>query len=138
MIEFLEKYLLSVPMLLKSQIVRRLNSMLLCLIVILCILLIYVSNRFRQIASVPPDKFIRTNHIEQHSQSRFVDGSTTFGPTTTPTTTYNNETARIENIVNAQRLRIASEMKDFNYTSEMIGLSALTPETNGQPLRSGK
>lgn len=50
-----------------------------------------------------------------------------------------NTTVRIEDVLDAQRQRIAMKMKDFEYTEDMQGgLSSLTPETNGRPLRSGK
>lgn len=50
-----------------------------------------------------------------------------------------NMTVRVEDVLDAQRQRIAMKMKDFEYTDEMQGgLSSLTPETGGRPLRSGK
>lgn len=45
---------------------------------------------------------------------------------------------RTEDIIDAQRREIAAKMDGFEYTEQMKELSALTPETNGQPLQSGK
>lgn len=87
------------------------------------------------------------NHImhphntEQRSQfhnRKYVGGFQTSESATAETTNFINTTVRIEDILDAQRQRIASKMKDFEYTDQMIGLSALTPETNGQPIQSGK
>lgn len=48
-----------------------------------------------------------------------------------------NTTVRLEDVLDAQRQRISIKMKDFEYTEDMLGgLSSLTPETNGRPLRS--
>lgn len=170
-----------------ARMARRLNSVALCVIVILCILLIYASNRISlsPFASAPPDEFMRTiklhnSHRLYHQQNyansnnninnnnnynaidsannrhsakynhimhphnteqrlrKFVGGFQTSESATAATTTFINTTVRIEDIIDAQRQRIASKMKDFEYTEQMIGLSALTPETNGQPLQSGK
>lgn len=167
-----------------ARMARRLNSVALCVIVVLCILLIYASNRISlsPFSSAPPEEFMRSiklhnshrqyhqqnyansnnnynnynaidsanrhsakyNHImhphntEQRSQRKYIGGFQTSESATAATTTFINTTVRIEDIVDAQRQRIASKMKDFEYTEQMIGLSALTPETNGQPLQSGK
>lgn len=164
-----------------SRMARRLNSVALCVIIVLCILLIYASNRISlsPFSSTPPEEFMRTikihnshrqynqqnyypnnnynaidnannrhsakyNHImhphntEQRSHHRFIGGVQTSESATVATTNFINMTVRIEDIVDAQRQRIASKMKDFEYTDQMIGLSALTPETNGLPIQSGK
>lgn len=162
---------------------RRLNPAALCLFILLCILLIYASNRISlsPFASAPPEEYMRSiklhnshrqyhqqsnyannnyngidnsnrrsakyNHImhphntEQRSQyynRKFVGGFQTSESATAETTNFINMTVRIEDIVDAQRQRIASKMKDFEYTEQMIGLTALTPETNGQPIQSGE
>lgn len=164
-----------------GKMARRLNSVALGIIIVLCILLIYASNRISlsPFSSAPPEEFMRSiklhnahrqyhhqsnyannnynsidsrhsakyNHImhphntEQRSQfynRKFVGGFQTSESATAETTNFINTTVRIEDIVDAQRLRIASKMKDFEYTEQMIGLSALTPETNGQPIQSGE
>lgn len=46
-------------------------------------------------------------------------------------------TIKIEDILDAQRKRIALEMEDFPYTNP-IGLHSLTPETNGKQIQNGK
>lgn len=187
---------------------RRLNPAALCVFIVLCILLIYASNRISlsPFTSAPPEEFMRTiklhnahrqyhqqsnnnnnfnsnynnnnnnnngydsnsnsnrhsakyNHImhphntEQRAQlynRKYVGGATANGgaggaggfqtseSATAETTNFINTTVRIEDIVDAQRQRIASKMRDFEYTEQMIGLTALTPETNGQPVQSGK
>lgn len=162
---------------------RRLNPAALCLFILLCILLIYASNRISlsPFASTPPEEYMRSiklhnihrqyhhqsnyannnyngndnsnrhsakyNHImhphntEQRSHyynRKFVGGFQTSESATAETTNFINTTVRIEDIIDAQRQRIASKMKDFEYTEQMIGLTALTPETNGQPIQSGE
>lgn len=189
---------------------RRLNPAALCVFIVLCILLIYASNRISlsPFTSAPPEEFMRTiklhnahrqyhqqatndnnnnlnfnsvynngydsnsnsnnnrhsakyNHImhphntEQRAQlynrkyvgagagagaagGGGIGGFQTSESATAETTNFINTTVRIEDIVDAQRQRIASKMKDFEYTEQMIGLTALTPETNGQPIQSGK
>lgn len=158
---------------------RPLNAVALCVIIILCILLIYASNRISlsSFSSAPPVEFMRNikvhnphrqylnqnyenhnyngidsanrrnakyNHImhphntEQRAHHKFVGGAQTSESATAATTNFINMTVIIEDIIDAQRQRIATKMKDFEYTEQMIGLSALTPETNGQPLQSGR
>lgn len=182
----------------------RINSLGLCVVVVLCILLIFASNRISLLSSspssylsssadspslefsrtfnVPNDRFyqlqsdgnsfdmnVYTNggrsgsrynkimhphNTEQRSQyyHRKYGGSNINNNNNnnnqlnaemaTVLTTNNdvviNTTVRIEDVVDAQRQRIAMKMKDFEYTEDMQGgLLSLTPETNGQPLRSG-
>lgn len=158
---------------------RRLNSIALCVIIGLCILLIYASNRISSppFASAPPDEYIRSmkmhRHREYHHQPyqnrnfneldssnrhsakynqlmhphnteqrsqyysrRFGNGNS--DSATAETTNYINMSIRIEDVIDAQRRRIANKMRDFEYTDQMIGLNALTPETNGQPIQSSK
>lgn len=43
-----------------------------------------------------------------------------------------------EIILDAQRMKIAKAMHDFEFTDGMEGLSDLTPETYGNPIRSGE
>lgn len=119
---------------------RRLNSMPLrwTLIIILCISLIYAYNSIlhRQChQSNDPIRNSNNTNRQPHNtaQSKVVEGFSTVA-----TNTSTNTTVDIEDIVNAERQRIATELKDFNFTEQMVGLSALTPETNGQPLQSGK
>lgn len=163
---------------------RRLNPVVLCLFIGLCILLIYASNRISlsPFSSAPPEEFMRsiklhnTHHQYQHQplnyahnynaienrhsakynhimhphnteqRAQFYNNNRKFvgnfqqtsESATAETTNFINTTVKIEDIVDAQRQRIASKMRDFEYTEQMIGLSALTPETNGQPFQSGK
>lgn len=176
---------------------RRLNPAALCVFIVLCILLIYASNRISlsPFTSAPPEEFMRTiklhnAHRQYHQQSNNnnnfnsiyssnnnnnngydsnsnrhsakynhimhphnteqraqlynrkygggAGGFQTSESATAETTNFINTTVRIEDIIDAQRQRIASKMRDFEYTEQMIGLTALTPETNGQPLQSGK
>lgn len=164
-----------------GKMARRLNPAALCLFILLCILIIYASNRISlsPFSSAPPEEYMRSiklhnshrhhqmnyannnyngndnnnrhsakyNHImhphntEQRSQyynRKFAGGFQTSESATAETTNFINTTVKIEDIVDAQRQRIASKMKDFEYTEQMIGLTALTPETNGQPIQSGK
>lgn len=174
----------------------RINSIGLCVIVVLCILLIFASNRisflsssasssadptsleFSRTFNLPNDRFyslqsngnslgmnlyannraggkynkiMHPHNTEQRSQyyyNRRYSGSNTNNnqlnaETATVLTTNNdviiNTTVRIEDVLDAQRQRISMKMKDFEYTEDMQGgLSSLTPETNGNPLRSGK
>lgn len=165
--------------------VRRLNPIALCVIIVLCILLIFASNRIplSPFSSTPTDEYphsVKLNSIHRYNQyhyqvhpninsynsldnnnrrsakyNRFMHPHNTeqrsqyynrkFGNTlnnldsaTAETTNFYNITVRIEDVIDAQRQRIAQKMKDFEYTEQMIGLSALTPETNGQPVQSGK
>lgn len=156
---------------------RRLNSVAVCVIIGLCILLIYASNRISSppFSSAPPDEYIRSikTHRQYHHQQqqpqqyheldsnrhnvkynqlmhphntdqrgqyfsrRFGGSVPNVDIATAETTNFINTSVRIEDVIDAQRHRIANKMKDFEYTDQMIGLSALTPETNGQPIQSG-
>lgn len=165
---------------LHGKMARRFNSIALGAIIILCILLIYVTNK---ISSPDPtvDEFLqhpiksyRTNRLynnNNHQTSNDIKGFDNsrhmakyshymhngveqrthfshrkFGgagfsnseAATAETTNFVNTSVRIADVIEAQRMRIASKMKDFEYTEQMIGLSALTPETNGQPMQSGE
>lgn len=160
---------------------RRFNSIALGAIILLCILLIYVTNKISSpYPSVDeylqhPIKTYRThrlynnnnhqtnndikafdngrhmakfnhymhNGVEQrthfsHRKFGGVGYSANSESATAETTNFVNTSVRISDVIEAQRTRIASKMKDFEYTEQMIGLSALTPETNGQPIQSGK
>lgn len=163
---------------LHGKMARRLNSIALCVIIGLCILLIYASNRISSppFTSAPPDEYVRSmkiyRHREYHHQPyqnrnfneldsnrhsakynqlmhphnteqrsqyysrRFGNGNMNIA--TAETTNYINMSIRIEDVIDAQRRRIANKMRDFEYTEQMIGLNALTPETNGQPIQSSK
>lgn len=177
----------------------RINSIGLCVIVALCILLIFASNRisflsssspsssaasseFSRTFNLPNDRFyqmqvndnslgmnlyansraggkynkiMHPHNTEQRSQydhrkyggsnnnNNNVNVNQLNAESATVLSTNNdviiNTTVRVEDVLDAQRQRIAMKMKDFEYTEEMQGgLSSLTPETNGRPLRSGK
>lgn len=176
----------------------RINSIGLCVVVVLCILLIFASNRISFLSSSPSisssaasssleysrtfnlpndrfyqlqsdgnsigmnlyansraggkyNKIMHPHNTEQRSQyyHRKYGGSNNNNmnqlnaETATVLTTNNdviiNTTVRIEDVLDAQRQRISMKMKDFEYTEDMEGgLSSLTPETNGRPVRSGK
>lgn len=153
---------------------RRLNSIALCVIIVLCILLIYATNKISlPFSSTPTSDYLRSikhrsfhnvyfnnnlngidnsrhnakynqfmhmHNTEQRTQfsNRKFGGSFSNGESATAeTTNFVNTSVRMEDVIDAQRHRIASKMKDFEYTEQMIGLSALTPETNGQPIQSG-
>lgn len=158
-----------------GKMARRVNSIALGVILGVCILLIYASNRISSPAfsSAPPDEYIRsikTHQRQYHHQTRNFNeidsnrhsakynqlmhphnteqrnlySSRRFGGTyqnvdmaTAETTNYINTSVRVEDVIDAQRRRIANKMKEFEYTEQMVGLSALTPETNGQPIQSG-
>lgn len=164
---------------------RRLNSISLIVIIVLCILLIFATNRlplspFSQ-QTIPENEYMRTlalphdrhhrfpsnpndisvggnlytngrhnskyfkiihpNKIE-HRTHQFSSNSRKFGNEATVSTTNNiiiNTTARMEDVINAQRQRLAKKLQDFEFTSEMgEGLKSLTPETNGRPIQSRK
>lgn len=165
---------------LNGKMARRLNSIALCVIIGLCILLLYASNRITStpFSSAPPDEYVRSiksHHRQYHHQAyqnnrnindvgdinrhsakynqlmhphntdqrgqyfsrRFGGSVPNVDIATAETTNFINTSVRIEDVIDAQRHRIANKMKDFEYTDQMIGLSALTPETNGQPIQSG-
>lgn len=160
---------------------RRLSPVGLCVIIAVCILLIFASNR---ISLSPFTTYSSKNELNQalklhnhryHEQfgnplsdnslgsdqyrvkynrlmhphntevrgqfyhyNRKYSGS---HETATALTTNNiiyNTSVRIEDILNAQRHRIALRMKDFEFTDEMGDLKALTPETSGRPIQSGQ
>lgn len=164
---------------------RRLNSIGLIVIIVLCILLIFATNRiplspFSQ-QTIPENEYMRTlalphdriqrfpsnpndisvggnlyangrhnskyfriihpNKIE-HRTHQFSSNGRRFGNDATVSTTNNiiiNTTARIEDVINAQRHRLAKKLKDFEYTADMgEGLKSLTPDTNGRPVQSRK
>lgn len=167
---------------------RRFNSIALGAIIVLCILLIYVTNKISSpyptaddylqhpIKSYRTHRFYNNNHHQTSNEIKGFDNSRhmakyshymhngveqrthfshrKFGGSgggasggagfsnseaaTAETTNFVNTSVRIADVVEAQRMRIASKMKDFEYTEQMIGLSALTPETNGQPMQSGE
>lgn len=106
----------------------------------------YANNNYNMIDngnrhSAKYNHIMHPHNTEQRSQlhnRKFVGGFQTSESATAETTNFINTTVRIEDILDAQRTRIASKMKDFEYTEQMIGLSALTPETNGQPIQSGE
>lgn len=159
------------------------NPIALCVIIVVCILLIFASNHIplSPFSSTPTDeyprsiklhnihhqyhhqaypnsnnynsldvggrhnakynRFMHPHNTEQRSQfynRKFGNALNNLDSATAETTNVYNLTVRIEDIIDAQRRRIATKMKDFEYTEQMIGLSALTPETNGQPLQSCK
>lgn len=106
---------------------RNLNSMppRCGLVLVLCTLLIYAySTVFHR--QCYQQNYTNSNNNDKHIR---IDSNNHHPP---------NSTVRIMDFVNKQRQEIAFEMKDFEFTKQMVGLSALTPETNGQPLQSGK
>lgn len=168
---------------------RRLNSIGLIVIIVLCILLIFASNRiplspFSQqtipeneymrtltlphdrIHRIPPNpndisvganlyangrhnsKYFRIIHPSKfdHRTHQFSGNSNNnrrFGNDAATVSTTNNiiinTTARMEDVINAQRRRLAKKLKDFEYTKDMgEGLKSLTPETNGRPIQNCK
>lgn len=119
------------------------------LVVVLCILLIYAYNSIFHRQYHQQNYANRNNNdhitidngdrqprnIVKPAQRRVDDEFSTAATTTSTNTTV---TIKTDNIIDAQRQAIASELKNFNFTEQMVGLSALTPETNGHPLQSGK
>lgn len=99
------------------------------------------SNNNNNRHSAKYNHIMHPHNTEQRSQyysRKFVGGFQTSESATAETTNFINTTVKIDDIIDAQRQRIASKMRDFEYTEQMIGLTALTPETNGQPIQSGK
>lgn len=105
---------------------------------LLCILLIFVSQRFASNSYYateyykPGDKqgsrLSKLNkHLASHNNNRNYES--------TVPTTY-NVTVTIADILNAQRQKIVEEMEFFEYPRDSENLAALTPETNGIPFRS--
>lgn len=147
---------------------RRINSIGLCIIVVLCILLIFASNRisFPSFSSPPNDyTIIKYRHYDfpQSNYNNLMPGSSenrrnyfnkkyyfnkhrkkTYGgqfglnaETDTTNSAYINTSVRIEDVINTQRQRIISEMKDFEYRKEASSSKALIPELGGTPIQSG-
>lgn len=141
---------------------RRINSVGLCAIIILCILLIFASHRmtFLPFASNDLDVTNQFNHLNNigEYQRRFNHGkyyqimhsrqyanrkTGGFGPssgemaTAVTTNSVYNSTVRIEDVINEQRQLILAEMNNFEYTEKTLNLGALTPETGGRPVQSG-
>lgn len=140
---------------------RRINSVGLCAIIILCILLIFASHRmtFSPFSSSDLDTPAQLHHLNHLDEQRRPNNGKYFqimyprdytnrksnglGPssgelaTAMTTSTIFNSTVRIEDVVNEQRQLILDEMKDFEYTEKTLNLGALTPETGGRPVQSG-
>lgn len=104
---------------------------------LLCILLIFASQRFASNSYYateyykPGDKqgyrLSKSNkHLATHNSNKNFES-------TVPTY---NMTVTISDILNAQRQKIVEEMEFFEYPRDSENLAALTPETNGIPFRS--
>ncbi|XP_031625407.1 carbohydrate sulfotransferase 5-like [Contarinia nasturtii] len=75
-----------------------------------------------------------TNYTAQISQYQSESGTTVTNTTTAAPT--KKPPSMEDMIIDTQRQKIAAEMNDFNFTEEMIGLSSLTPETNGRQIHN--
>lgn len=140
--------------------VRRINSIGLCIIVIVCILLIFASHRmtFLPFASTDVDTLNQFRYILDHRQnnngkynqimhgqvsangragSGYGNGMGSGELSSITTNSAYNLSVRIEDVLNEQRQLIFDEMKDFEYTEKTLNLGALTPGTGGRPLQSG-
>lgn len=93
-------------------------------------------------------KVSQSNHSESSVRPEKTAGKlsekTPEKPTVIASTTervlISQENMRIlqQSVIDSAREKIAVSMEKFPYTGKMIGLSSLTPETNGNPLRSGE
>lgn len=89
---------------------RLYNSVRLCIIIVLCIWFVYSIYQHSQI----------------YNENRAAQLYSSQSSATTPT-------VRIEDAIDGQQLRVANEMKDIEYSKQMVASAA-----NGQPMRSGK
>lgn len=117
----------------------RINTVSICAITLLCILLIFASHRFTSInyttdyyKTGDPKQSFRFTKTGKHLNHKYFD----IGSGTAPTAIPYNATITIGDIVNAQRQRIREEMEDFEYSRDAENLSALTPDTGGIPYQS--
>lgn len=121
----------------------RINLIGVCAISILCILLIFASQRFTTTNYAteyykPGDmKGLRLGKNGKNYNHKYAidpSGSGGTGSVTAPTAY--NTTVTIGDILTAQRQRIAEEMENFEYSRDAEQLSALTPESGGTPYQS--
>ena len=130
---------------------RKINSIGVGIFVILCILLIFASHRITFSTSdykshnylSPVNQYDRYyngkySKIVHHSQYSSQRRRTEFDTAVTTNNVFFNATARIEDVINAQRQRISEEMKDFEFVDKSMMTSQLTLETDGRPFQSGE
>ncbi|XP_058840683.1 uncharacterized protein LOC131696159 [Topomyia yanbarensis] len=132
---------------LRGKMSRRINLIGVCAVSGLCILLLFASHRFTSNSYAteyfkPRERNANLRLLNAHKfygTKSFSAGSSYDTNPAIPTP--QNSTITIEDILSYQRSRIADEMIEFQYPNGLYDngatkLSDLTPETNGQPVRS--